>query len=94
MNGGYVMVDCGGLDLTTGSTAVTIAGIWDMAEKAIKSGKPIMAHNTKYGTGNPVTPVPCFGWYISSTEIVMVGATIHVHIKNDNTVTTLDVAGS
>lgn len=91
MKGGYIMVDCKGLDLTGGSTPQTITGIWDDAKKALASGKPIVAHNCVYGTGIKVSPVNCFGWHISTTEIVIVGATIHVHIKNDNTVTTLDV---
>ena len=92
MNGGYVMVDCKGLDLTGGNTPQTITGIWNDAKIAMASGKPIVAHNCVYGTGVKVSPVTCFGWYISTTEIVFVGATIHVHIKSDNTVTTLDVA--
>lgn len=92
MNGGYAMVDCKGLDLTGGSTPQTITGIWNDAKIALTSGKPIVAHNCVYGAGVKVSPVTCFGWYISTTEIVIVGATIHVHIKNDNTVTTLDVA--
>lgn len=92
MKGGYIMVDCKGLDLTGGSTPQTITGIWDDAKKALACGKPIVVHNCVYGTGVKVSPVTCFGWYISTTEIVIVGATIHVNIKNDNTVTTLDVA--
>lgn len=92
MNGGYVMVDCKGLDLTGGNTPQTITGIWNDAKTALQAGKPIVAHNCVYGTGVKVSPVTCFGWYISTSEIVIVGATIHVHIKSDNTVTTLDVA--
>lgn len=91
MNGGYCMVDCKGLDLTGGNTPQTIAGIWQDAKNALASGKPIVAHNCIYGTGVDVSPVTCFGWYISATEIVIIGATIHVHIKNDDSVTTLDV---
>ena len=90
MNSGYIMVDCGGLDLTTGSTPVTVSGLWKRAQAAMKSGKPIVAHTLKYGDA-PVTPIPCFGWALSSTEVVMVSATIHVHIKSDDKVTTLDV---
>ena len=91
MKGGYIMVDCKGLDLTGGSTPQTITGIWSDAKKALASGKPIVAHNCVYGAGVKVSPIVSFGWYISTTEIVIVSATIHVHIKNDNTVTTLDV---
>ena len=93
MNGGYFLFDGGGLDLTTGSTPVTITGAYKRAKDAFKSGKPIVAGNLKYGNA-PVTPVNCFGWELSATEIVLVSATIHVHIKNDDSVTTIDVAPS
>lgn len=92
MNPGYIMVDCKGLDLTGGDTQQTINGIWNEAVTAIKSGKPIIAHNCVYGSGVPVSPVTCFGWYIADDEIVIVGATLHIHIKDDDTLTVLDVA--
>lgn len=92
--GGYIIIDCKGLDLTGGSTPQSISGSWKTAVNAITSGKPIVAENCIYGTGVPVSPVPCFGWYISSSEIVIVGATLHIHVKNDNTITVLDVAGT
>lgn len=90
MNGGYYMVNIKGLDLTD-TDPQSISGIWNDAVKAIATGKPIVAHGCIYGTGVPVSPVTCFGWYISSTEIVIVGATLHIHIKSDNTATVLDV---
>lgn len=93
MNTGYFMVDVTGLDLTS-NTEVTISGIWKKAVTALKQKKPIIAHGSVYGTGVPVSPVTCFGWYISTTEIVIVGATLHIHIKNTDKVTVLDVAGS
>ena len=92
MNGGYFLADCGGLDLTGGDTPQEIAGIWDKAVTALASGKPIIAHNCVYGTGVPVSPITCFGWYIDDDEIVIVGATLHIHIKDDDTLTVLDVA--
>lgn len=90
--GGYVMVDCGGLDLTTGSTPVTIDGIYQRAADAMKTGKPIVAENLVYGSGNPLTPVECFGWVAEDGTIIMVSATIHVHISEDDSVITVDVA--
>ena len=93
MNGGYLLVDCTGIDLTSQSE-VTISGIWKKAVTALAQKKPIIAHNCVYGTGVKVSPVTCFGWYISSTEIVIVGATLHIHIKNTDKVRVLDVAGS
>ena len=64
---------------------------WDDVKQALAINKPIIAYNCIYGTGVKVSPIPVFGWYISSTEIVLVGATLHVHIKSDNTCTILDV---
>lgn len=92
MVGGYIMVDCSGLDLTE-TDAQSITGIWDKAVSAIASDKPIIAYGCVYGTGVPVSPVTCFGWYIAADEIVIVGATLHIHIKDDDTATVLDVAG-
>ncbi len=89
--GGYQLIDCTGLDLTK-STATSLPGIWDKAELAIAAQKPIVACGTVYGSGNNVSPVVCFGWYLASDEIVIVGATLHIHIKDDDTYQVLDVA--
>lgn len=93
MNGGYFMADCTGLDLSD-STSQTVNGLWDKAVTALKAEKPIIAYNCIYGSGVHVSPVTCFGWYIVSDEIVIVGATLHIHIKDDDSVLVLDVAGS
>jgi len=91
MNGGYILIDCEGIDLTV-SEEQTVTGIWEKAVMALKSNKPIICCNCVYGTGVKVTPVTCFGRYISASEIVVVGATLHVHIKPGDKVTVLDVA--
>lgn len=93
MNGGYFLLDCTGLDLTK-DTAQSITGCWQKTVDAIAANKPIIAHNCIYGTGVPVSPVTCFGWYIASDEIVIVGATLHIHVKDDDTATVLDVAAN
>lgn len=93
MNGGYIMADCTGLDLTD-NQAQSISGIWDKAVEAVKADKPIVAYNCEYGTGVKVSPVTCFGWYIDDDEIVIVGATLHIHIKDNDTATVLDVASN
>ena len=91
MNGGYFLLDATGLDLSSASPQ-TIACSWSKAVEAMKSGKPIIAHNCVYGSGVNVSPVTCFGWYIAADEIVIVGATLHIHVKNTNVCTVLDVA--
>lgn len=90
MNGGYFLLDCMGLDLTK-TTAQEITGSWENVKAAIASDKPIIVHNCVYGSGVKVSPVTCFGWYIDTDEIVIVGATLHIHVKDDDTATVLDV---
>ena len=91
MNGGYTLLDCTGLDLTK-ETSQSITGSWEKAKTAISTGKPIVAVGSVYGTGVPVSPVTCFGWYIASDEIVIVGATLHIHVKDDDSCLVIDVA--
>lgn len=93
MNGGYYLVDVAGLDLTE-TDPQEISGIWDKAVTALKTNKPIVAYGCAYGVGVPVSPVPAFGWYLADDEIVIVGATLHIHIKDDDTATVLDVVPS
>lgn len=92
MKGGYILIDCKGLDLTGGDTPQTISGIWSDAVRALEQKKPIVAQNCVYGSGVPVSPVNVFGWYIAVDEIVIVGATLHVHIKDDDSAIVIDVA--
>lgn len=93
MNGGYYLLDCKGLDLSSAS-AQTITGSWQDSVNALKAGKPIVAHNCVYGSGKPVSPVTCFGWQIATDEIVIVGATLHIHVKDNDKCTVLDVVPS
>lgn len=90
-NPGYILLDGGGIDLST-SDPQTITGSWDRTVTAIKTGKPIWAFNTKYGSGKPLTPVPVFAWYLSSTSAVIVGATLHIQVSNDDSCVVQDVA--
>ena len=59
MNGGHIMVDCGGCNLLAQSKQ-TISGIYDRVTTAYNSGKPIYAVNCVYGTGVKLTPIPVF----------------------------------
>ena len=90
-NPGYYLLDGGGIDLST-SESQTITGAWNRAVTAIKTGKPIWAFNTKYGSGKNLTPVPVFAWYISASAIVIVGATLHIQVAPDDSCVVQDVA--
>lgn len=70
MNGGYVMIDCKGLDLTKGSTEQTISGIYTDVKNAMMSGKPMIAYNCIWGTGKNITPINVFAIDFGSCIIV------------------------
>lgn len=89
LKGGYILVDASGIELTSAEPK-TVTGIWNKAVAAIGSGKPIVACGCTYSSA-PVSPVTGFGWYIATDEIVFVGATLHIHIKDNDSVTILDV---
>ena len=93
MKGGYMLIDCEGLDLTS-AVKVTKTGFWNKAKNALASNKPLVAYNCIYGSGKPVSPVTAFGWYLSSTSIVIVGATLHIIIDNEDGVIVQDVVPS
>lgn len=90
-NPGFYFLDGGSIDLSS-SSPQSISGSWNRTVTAIETGKPIFAYNTKYGTGKPLTPVPVFAWYLSSTSIVIVGATLHIIVSNDDSCVVQDVA--
>ena len=93
MNVGYFMLNGGGIDLSSESPQ-TIAGSWDRTVTAMKTDKPIFAYNTKYGTGKPLYPVPVFGWYLAADKIVLVGATLHIIVSDDDSCVVQDVAAT
>lgn len=59
MNGGYIMVDCKGMDMTAQS-AQTISGLYAKCTEAMESGKPILMCNCVYGTGAKLSPIPVY----------------------------------
>ena len=77
-NPGYIFLDGGGIDLSS-SDPQLIAGAWNRTVTVIKTGKPL-------------TPVPVFCWYLSASSIVIVGATLHIIVTNDDYCVVQDVA--
>lgn len=90
-NPGYYLLDGGGIDLSSGSSQ-SITGSWNRTVTAIKTNKPIFAYNIKYGSGKPLTPVPVFCRYITATQAVIVGATLHIIVNSDDSCVVQDVA--
>ena len=90
-NGGYIMVDCGGLDLND-STEQTIDGIYKRSKSAIACGKPCIAVNCVM-SGAPCTPVSVVAWEESGV-IVATGHVLRLVIDDNDGVTVTNlVAG-
>lgn len=92
MNSGYIMVDCGGLDLND-STEQTIDGIYDRSVEALATGKPVLATNC-FMSSAPCSPVSVAAWD-EGTQIIATGHVFRVVIAPDDGVTVINlVAGS
>lgn len=83
MNGGYVNLDCTGLDL---GNPGTVSGLYAKAKAAIETNKPIMMYGLVNGE-QAFTPVPAFGGVESSTSVFLSFFPVTIHISNLDAVT-------
>lgn len=91
MKGGYILIDCKGLDLTKGSTEQTIEGLYAKVTAAISSGKMIIAQNLTWGSGKPVTPINVFA--IDFTDnIICTASTLQIVVTPADKVTIVNMA--
>lgn len=87
MNGGYIMIDCAGLDMTKGSTPQTITGLHYRLTQAMATGKPIYAYNCKWGV-YPMTPIALMANKTSSAAtITCTASTLQVIVTDEDSVT-------
>lgn len=87
MNGGYVLIDCKGMDLTKGSTEQTISGIFARVKEAEKTGKPIHAVNCVWGTNGRVSPINVMTMDASETLVICTASTLQIYVNNTDVVT-------
>lgn len=92
MKGGYVNVDCTGVELTT-ETAQTVAGIFERVVSAFKANKPIYAYNCTW-EGDLMTPVAIMVTPRSSGNYIATASTLQLEIAPDNTVTVINMLAS
>ena len=88
MNGGYVMIDCKGLDLTSNEEQ-TINGLYDDMVSAIKSGRPLVAYNCVWGLNNnsPMTPIPFFAQNWSDSTVMATASSLNITCTSADKVT-------
>ena len=84
-NSGYILFDCGGLDLND-STEQTIDGIYDRAKAALTAGKLVLATNCVM-SGMSCTPCSVIAWDQGSDGIIATGHTLRITIAKDDGVT-------
>ena len=92
MNGGYIMIDCTGLDLIKGSTPQTITGLRKRVEDAMALNKPLMCVNANWD-GAFVTPIYCFAIEIGD-DIICTASTLQIVISKTSVVTIVNMAAS
>lgn len=85
MNGGYIMIDCTGLDLTLGETPQTLTGLYARVQTAMQTGKALLACNADWD-GAPVTPIPVFAIQFPDL-IICTESTLQIRIASNDTVT-------
>lgn len=94
-NGGYFMVNCGGLNLLSES-AQTRTGMYATMQDAIKMGKPVFAYNCVWGTGNPITAIPVLvnkETTAADSSIVCTASTLQIWVSPDDSVTVQNMIG-
>lgn len=88
MYNGIQIVDCAGLNLLGGSTPQTKTGLYNKVKKALsRKNLLIVATNTTYGEGHPMSPIPVFAQQESSTQIICTSSILQLMINADDTVT-------
>ena len=90
MNGGYVMIDCSGLDLTKGIIEQNIPGIYSKTRKCMDTGKPIYANNCVWGTNGIVTPIAVMAIQFPG-YIIVTASTLQIVITESDVITIVNL---
>ena len=85
MTNGYVMVDCDKMNLLAADSQ-TIDGLYAKCAEAFSSGKPIIAVNTEYGEGVPMSPIAVMAILEAGTYI-FTASILQIRVDSDDSVT-------
>ena len=88
-NSGYIMFDCGGLDLND-ATEQEIDGIYDRAKAALATGKPVYAANCVM-SAMPCSPTSVIAWDQGDDGIIATGHVLRITIAKDDGVTVVNL---
>lgn len=93
MNGGYMMIDCTGLDLTDGSTQ-EIEGIFAQVDTAYKTGKPAYAYGCVFGDYGVMSPIAVMLLPYGSGTYTATASTLQITVTSDDEVTITNLVNS
>ena len=80
--GGYISIDCTGLDL---GDLGKVDGLYDKVKSAAALNKPIVLYNIVNSTQS-FTPIQAYGGVESSTSVFLSFFPITIHISNEDVV--------
>lgn len=93
MNGGYVLIDCTGLDLIKGSTEQSIPGIFKKVKDAEKTGKPIFCVNAVWGDNGKMSPMNIMTMDASADLVICTSSTLQIYVNKTDVVTIVNLVG-
>lgn len=82
MKGGYILLDCRGLELTS-PVKLTKTGIYKKVKDAYESGKPVYAVNCLW-EGDPMSPISVMITKRSSGNYIATASTLQIVIDENN----------
>ena len=92
MQGGYMMIDCSGIDLLK-SSKQTVEGIYNLCDVAFKSGKAVYAHNLIWGNGKGCSPIQVMLIPLAANKYTATGSTLQLEITSDDGVKVNNLVG-
>lgn len=82
MNGGYILVDFTGVDL---SNLGTKPGAYDEISEALKTEKPVVIHGIVNGA-QAFTDIVAYGGFENSTSVFLSFFPVTLHISNEDVI--------
>lgn len=86
MEFGYIMIDCGGLNLTS-EASQTITGLYAQLTEARATDKMIVACNMVWGDSGKVPPTPVIMSAPNENTYVCAAGTLQIHVTAADVVT-------
>lgn len=91
VNGGYIMLDCTGLDLTKGDTPQTLVGMFNRVKQAMETNKPMYCVNANWDNAY-CSPIQIFAIEFDG-YIIVTASTLQVTVTDEDVITISSMVG-